>query len=164
MTLNILFYKYETVPALKEFTVYRKDINYHMQLCSKPIRNSVIFKERSWVEVTRKAPRQHIRGSTFGAGQCSMNRIEGEHPSQKEQCKERQRKETADVKAATIRQYCIFMSESAVNSQIYLNNSLIKKNLTIMNEFLFFSLIKNTNSLCFTRISNQCYLIGEKKT
>lgn len=52
ITLNVLFYKYETVPALKEFTVSRKDIIYHMQLCSKP----VIFEERSWGEVTRKAP------------------------------------------------------------------------------------------------------------
>ena len=84
MTLDILFYKYETVPALKEFTVCRKDINYHMQLCSKPIRNSVIVKERSWGEVTRKAPRQHIRGGTFGEGQCRMNKIEGEDSSQKE--------------------------------------------------------------------------------
>lgn len=38
------------------------------------------------------------------------------------------------------------MSESEVNSQICLNNSLIKENLTIINEFLFFSLMENTNS------------------
>lgn len=38
------------------------------------------------------------------------------------------------------------MSESEVNSQICLNNSLIKENLTIINAFLFFPLIENTNS------------------
>ena len=56
------------------------------------------------------------------------------------------REKTGDVKAKTIRWYCILMSESEVNSQICLNNSLTKENLTIINEFLLFSLIENTNS------------------
>lgn len=50
------------------------------------------------------------------------------------------REKMGDVKAVTIRWYWILMGESEVNSQICLNNSLIKKNLTIMNEFLFFLL------------------------
>ena len=53
-------------------------------------------------------------------------------------CLRKGRKKMDDVKAVTIRWYWILMGESEVNSQICLNNSLIKDNLTIMNEFLFF--------------------------